>query len=111
MTELEAWALVRRAICDASMGQESRLFMNGMMDDRTSAERNYEALPETVRRLIGSASQLSAWADLEQDDVETVIQSNFMRSYRARAAQERDEKAIPEAVKTLFGSITKQLEG
>lgn len=111
MTELEAWALVRRAMCDASMGPESRLFMNGIMDERTSAERNYDALPEIIRRLVGSASQLATWADLKPEDVETVIQSNFMRSYRARSVQERDEKAVSDSVRMLMGGIMKQLEG
>lgn len=105
MTELEGWAFIKLAIRNASMSPSSRKLGPDGIDQRTSAERNFEALPPMIQRLVGSPTQLAAWAQLPSDQIETIIQSNFMRSYRARSASEREFNALPENVKTLIGGI------
>lgn len=110
MTELEAWRLVRRAIRGASMSPSSRLITAaGGVDNRSSAQRNFEELPPILRRVVGSPEQLAAWEQVADDKIDTVIQSNFMRSYRARAQQEREFQALPEDIKGMIGAAADRL--
>lgn len=99
MTEMEAWGLVRRAIRGASMELSSRIFRNGSLDPRTSAQRNFEGLPPLLQKIVNSPEQLAAWEKLPEHQIDTVLQSNFMRSYSAKAKHARDYIALPSSVK------------
>ena len=104
MTEMEAWRLVRQAIRGASMSPSSRLITAaGGVDNRSSAQRHFEALPPILQRVVGGPEQLAAWEQIANEDIDTVIQSNFMRSYRARAQQEREFQALPQDVRAMIG--------
>ena len=106
MTEMEAWRLVRQAIRGASMSPSSRLITAaGGVDNRSSAQRHFEALPPILQRVVGRPEQLAAWEQVEDDKIDTVIQSNFMRSYRARAQQEREYQALPQDVRAMIGQM------
>ena len=90
LTETEAWALVRGA-------------MNGSI---YHYQERFAGLPETVRKAVGSADNLRAWAITDIDDVETVIQSNFMRAYRVECSRETELSKMPAEIK---GMISKTL--
>lgn len=83
MTELEAWYLVSRAIRNGIHG----------------AKEEFEKLPEIIRRLVCSPDQLREWAMMDADAVNSVIASNFQRSYKARAKSEREQLALPADVR------------
>ena len=104
MTELEAWSLVRRAISGASMDDTSRLFVNGTPGP-VSAVVNFEKLPPILQRLVGEPSKLAEWNRVSVEQLETVVQSNFMRSYRARAANERELLAMPSDVRKIMEQL------
>lgn len=101
MTELEAWSLVRRAISGASMDDSSRVFRNGVFSP-PSAVVQFEQLPSILQRLVGDPARLAEWNQVPNDRLETVVQSNFMRSYRARAAHERELLAMPPDVRQVM---------
>lgn len=104
MTEMEAWRLVRKAIRGASMSPSSRRFTAAYgMDNRTSAQRHFEELPPILQRVVGCPEQLAAWEKVADEQIDTVIQSNFMRSYRARAQQEKEFQALPQDVRAMIG--------
>lgn len=105
ITEFEAWALVSKAISTASISPSSRVFRDGELDRRTSAERNFDELPETIQRLVGSPAQLAEWAAMDGNALETVVASNFQRSYRARVIQEREMLALPADVRTIAAAM------
>ncbi len=88
MTEMEAWNLVRKAL------------------NTSDFVKSFQDLPPTIRRIVGSASQLKEWALTEGDM--SVVSSNFMRSYRARAAHERELTRLPQSAKAM---ITELAEG
>lgn len=99
MTELEAWALVSKALKNSGY----------------SSREEFEKLPPIIQRIIGSHYQLREWSQLDQDEVDTVVASNFQRSYRARAKSEREFEALPADVKDFMvqlaaGMDIKQLE-
>jgi len=104
MTELEAWSLVRRAVSGASMDDTSRIFRDGVFSP-PSAIVNFEKLPPVLQRLVGDPKRLAEWNMVPNDELETVVQSNFMRSYRARAAHERELLALPADIRQTMQQI------
>lgn len=85
MTEQEAWALVLKAVRNS--GYQS--------------QREFEALPPLLRGLVGSPRQLKDWSMMDEDTVQSVIASNFMRSYRARAQSKQEFDALPSDVQRM----------
>lgn len=86
MTEQEAWTLVKRA-CENS-GYEW--------------QKEYDKLPEDVRRCVGDALTLREWALMPVEEFETVVASNFMRSYREKREVRRRREAIPPSMRELL---------
>ena len=66
LSDSEAWSLVKQAIKDGIYNSED----------------NFSCLPLLVQKAIGSPTVLRSWAMLDSDEVNTVIMSNFQRSYR-----------------------------
>lgn len=93
MGESEAWALVSKAL------------RNGAYH----AAEEFDRLPETIKRAVGSSDQLHNWAIMENDGIETVIASNFIRAYRAEVKRERDINAMPAAVRQMIEAKTERL--
>jgi hypothetical protein len=89
MTEQEAWQCVAVALRNSAYN--------------SSAE--FEKLPPVVQRLVGSPNQLREWSQMDSDTVNSVVASNFQRSYRARAKSERDFLALPSSVKSYMAAI------
>lgn len=79
LTPQSAWGLVKRAMKDSAYH---------------SAER-FAELPEVVREVVGSPSQLHDWAVSDDGVSESVLASNFQRSYAARAEQHRTIRRMP----------------
>jgi hypothetical protein len=90
MTEQEAWELVRRATSNSNYG----------------AKDEFEKLPPVVRRLVGSPNQLREWAMMDSDTLNSVVASNFQRSYKARAASEREYMALPSDVRNAMDRLS-----
>lgn len=93
MTEGDAWALVAKAISNSAY----------------EAGKEFDALPENIKRLVGSPSQLYDWSQMDSDTVHSVVASNFQRSYRARQAADREYNALPSEVKAMIGGIADRL--
>ena len=97
-TEMEAWNQVRRAIRGASMENWSRaLTENG--PGKPSAVVNFERLPPEIQLVVGGPEQLAEWEKLDGKQLETVIQSNFMRSYRTVIAEKESLAMLPEGMR------------
>lgn len=94
-TELEAWGKVLKAI--------SRGIYN--------AKEDFERFPEEIQRIVGSPSQLREWAMMDSDTVQSVVASNFQRSYRAKMKQKAEFDALPPDVKRLVSAISGRLTG
>lgn len=92
MSELEAWNTVRRAI------------------SYYDAQENYNSLPPMLQRLVGSPNQLREWALMDSEVVNSVIQSNFMRSYKAKVVQEKEYAMLPESTKQLIQGIAAKMD-
>lgn len=86
MTEQEAWALVSKALRNSTYG----------------SEEEFAKLPPEIQAVVHDPGQLKQWAMSAADEVETVIASNFMRSFRAKQKVNREFTALPTSVKRLM---------
>ena len=89
LSEMEAWSLVRKAIGNGNYG----------------SVEEFEKLPPTVQKAVGSADMIKRWAMSDSNEVSTVIQSNFLRSYRTAVKRDEEYAKMPEDVKKLISSI------
>ena len=94
LNEMEAWALVSRAIKNGNYG----------------AEEEYAKLPPDVQRAIGDPANLRNWAMTDMHSVETVIQSNFMRSFRTVSERKKEYRRLPGQVRNLIDQAVGKLE-
>lgn len=93
ITEAEAWYLVSKAL------------QNGIYGSR----EEFGKLPPIVQKIVGSHNQLREWASMDSETVQTVIASNFQRSYRVRAQRQSEYDSLPSDVKQIAESISKKL--
>lgn len=105
MTELEAWTLVRRAIKGASMADWSRKMLPDMTMGPPSAVVQFAKLPPLLQKLVGDPRQLALWEELPDNEINTIIQSNFMRSWRARVSHEKEMLALPADIRTNMQTL------
>lgn len=96
MTEIEAWGLVRKAIKNSAY----------------HAGEEFNKLPPRIQQAIGSHNILHNWSQESINGIETVIGSNFMRSYKQTVIRKKEEKQLPQSIKTMLGNIgQKMIEG
>lgn len=95
MTEMEVWALVAHA---ASRGMYH-------------SKEEFEKFPPIVKRIVGSPNQLVEWGQIDSNQFQTVIQSNFMRSYRALAQHEQMQQALPDDIKRFLYDLNQKMIG
>lgn len=93
MTEQEAVALIMKAT------------RNGLYNSR----EEFEKLPPVLKRLAGSPEQIKAWAMMNEDEIQTVVASNLMRSYRVIAKNEELKQSLPSDIRTLLEGTANQL--
>ncbi len=93
LSEMEAWALVSRAIQNGQNG----------------AEEEYAKLPEIVQKAVGSPNLLRSWATTDERSIENVVQSNFMRTYRAELSREREYQKMPKDVLAIMEQTQQRL--
>lgn len=86
LDEAGAWALVSTALRNGIYG----------------STKEFAKLPVDVQRVVGSANQLRDWAMMDAEIINSVVCSNFMRNYRARAAYSRELQKLPDHVKQMY---------
>ena len=94
MSEMEAWGLITKALKNSIYGYQEE----------------YAKLPPLLQQIIGSADVLKEWAIIDTSNLQTVIQSNFMRSYKAKAKSAKEYLALPSEIKIMTDKLTKQFE-
>lgn len=89
MTPAEAWALVYKAICNSYY----------------NAAEEFAKLPPECQRAVGDPQQLREWATMDADTVQSVIGSNFQRSFKIRQDRDKDFEKLPGDVKQFVSRI------
>lgn len=96
MSEVEAWGIVKKAISNSTYNSASE----------------FEKLPKIIQDTIVRHETLKDWASNSVTDIDTVIGSNFMRSYKATVTKNKQYEALPKDVKQQLTSskdLIKQL--
>lgn len=92
--ENAAWVLVSRACRNGSY----------------HSVEEFNKLPPEVQRAVGSPEQLKQWAGMEADTVESVIASNFKRSFRAQAERAADVAKLPPQIRQMIGGYADNMK-
>jgi len=96
LSEGEAWSKVRVAIRDGNY----------------HAEERFNELPELVQKAVGSPSMIRSWAMADSSEVDTVIASNFQRSYKQIVQREQENVRISPVIAGMIGAMQeKMIEG
>ena len=83
---VDAWTQLRKAIS------------RGLYYSR----EEYEKLPEMVKEVVGSPAQIRSWAELETKEIDTVVWSNFKKSYEAKCQRKKDFALLPKEVRAVI---------
>lgn len=95
LSEGEAWYLVKQAIRDSGY----------------HAQERFDELPPLVQRAVGGASMLHQWGQTDSDTVNTVIMSNFQRTYRAVLSKQDFNNKVPEQISDVVKGLADKLSG
>lgn len=83
---MQAWALVAKAIRNGIYG----------------AEEEFAKLPPAVQRAVGNPGNIREWATMDSKSVQSVVQSNVMRTYRSVVAKNNQMQRLPVDVKAMI---------
>ena len=83
MSGMEAWSRIRKACSNGIYG----------------SQEEFEKLPPLLKKLVGSPQTLRDWAQMDLSELETVVQSHFVRSYRQAAERAAERAMLPQSVR------------
>lgn len=83
---MAAWGLVSKALRNGTYG----------------AVEEFNKLPPLVRQAVGMPDNLKNWATSDYQTIETVIQSNFLRTYETAVKRETEISRMPDNIKSLI---------
>ena len=95
ISEGGAWALVKMAIQDGGYH---------------AAER-FNELPPLVQKAVGSANMIHQWSQTDSNDVNTVIMSNFQRSYKVLVERQMFSDKVPPALEQIVRGVVEKTSG
>jgi hypothetical protein len=96
LPDLEAWAMVRKALSNGVYG----------------AEEEYAKLPPLVQKAVGTPANIREMAQADMESVATVFQSQFLRAYRAEVQRAADMAKLSPKIRTLLeGTAATMIEG
>lgn len=83
---MAAWGLVSKALRNGTYG----------------AVEEFNKLPPLVRQAVGIPDNLKNWATSDYQTIETVIQSNFLRTYETVVKRANEINRMPDNIKSLI---------
>lgn len=89
LSDGDAWALVSKACANGLYG----------------AQKEFDKLPPEVQQAVGSPEQLKAWAAMDAETVQSVVASNFRRTFRVRQAREKELSALPAKMREMIEGV------
>lgn len=90
MTQMEAWDAVSKALRNSLYG----------------ADEEFRKLPPSIQRTVGSPAQLKEWAMMDAETVQSVVASNFQRSFQVCQKREDDFQKLPGSVKSFVAELS-----
>lgn len=85
-TPLEAWGIVRDAVTRSGYGYQEE----------------YMKLPKDIQKAVGCAENLQNWSQLDVGELDTVIQSQFLKNYAiVQKRMDESQRTSPEVAARL----------
>ena len=84
--EMEAWSLVSKALRNGNY----------------KSKEEFEKLPDLVKEAVGSPENIHNWAQSDIKSIESVIQSNFIKSYRLVVNRKKEIQKLPKEIKAMI---------
>lgn len=94
LNDMQAWSLVSKALRNGLYG----------------FEEEFEKLPDSVREAVGNASNIRHWAESDYETIETVIQSNFIKTYRSVVSKRNEINKLPHDMKRMVEDMNPKPE-
>lgn len=89
INEMQAWSMVSKAIRDSAY----------------HALERFNELPQLVQKAVGSPENLRNWGLSDMGSVETVIQSNFIKTYRTILQRENEIMKLSDSARKVIETI------
>ncbi len=89
LNEMEAWSLVSKALRNGTYG----------------AVEEFSRLPSIVQEAVGNPDNLRNWATSDYKAIESVIQSNFIKTYRSVTSRAEEIKRMPAEIQKLIEKV------
>lgn len=87
---MAAWGLVSKALRNGTYG----------------AVEEFNKLPPLVKQAVGMPDNLKNWATSDYQTIETVIQSNFLRTYETVVKRANEINRMPDDIKSLIEKMS-----
>lgn len=94
LTDAQAWCLVEKAC------------RRGLYNSR----EEFDKLPPDVQAAVGGPDQLKAWAAMDSETVNSVVASNFRRSFRTHKEREKETAMLPPDVRKYISGIAESVK-
>lgn len=94
INDAQAWALVEKA-CRRGL---------------YNAREEFEKLPPDVQAAVGGPEQLKAWAAMDSETVNSVVASNFRKTYHTVKAREKEKAMMPPEVKAFIAGVAENMK-
>lgn len=89
MSEVEAWGMVSKAVCNSLY----------------HSEEEFAKLPKLIQQTLGNHIRLRELAELEPSQLQTVEASNFMRSYKAKLESHKREMQLNDSLRLSISQM------
>ena len=90
---------------DAAWAMVSKACANGIYGYR----KEFDKLPEEVQDVVGAAEVIREWAMIDSETFQSVIASNFRKSYRAKAIRRRQIDMLPGDIRQSIAGVAERL--
>lgn len=94
VNDAQAWAMVEKA-CRRGL---------------YNAREEFEKLPPDVQAAVGGPEQLKAWAAMDAETVNSVVASNFRKTYHTVKAREKEKALMPPEVKAFIAGVAENMK-
>lgn len=90
LTDQDAWALVSKACSNGLYGYKEE----------------FVKLPLEVQRAVGAPEQLREWAKMDVETVQSVVASNFKKTFRADRERQKQLELISEDIRRMITGVS-----
>lgn len=94
LNDIEAWAMVKTALRNS--------YYNSKLE--------FDNLPTGIQKALGNHTTLREWAMIDGEALDTVVASNFMKSYRTTRKRNKELAMLPNDIKEFMKLAVKNID-